>query len=96
MEVEKLLSGFFSNDVKNLEIPEYQCEDNLHKRLPSYQALQAILSISIWVTQASMSFSFFQNVFLAFTFHMTINILYWRKSKYWLLKKLLKASVIQS
>lgn len=47
MEVEKLLSGFFSNDVKKLEIPEYQCEDNLHKRLPSYQALQAILSISI-------------------------------------------------
>lgn len=47
MEVEKPLSGFFSNDVKKLEIPEYQCEDNLHKRLPSYQALQAILSINI-------------------------------------------------
>ena len=47
IEVEKLLRGFFSNDVKNLKIPEYQCEDNLHKRLPNYQALQAIISITI-------------------------------------------------
>ena len=29
--VAKTLNDFFSN-VKNFEIPEYQCEDNIHNR----------------------------------------------------------------
>ena len=33
----------FSSSVKNLEIPEYQCEDNLNSRLSSNPVLQAII-----------------------------------------------------
>ena len=36
-------NDFFSNIVKNLEIPEYQCENDLHNRLSSHPALQAIM-----------------------------------------------------
>ena len=42
-EVAKTFNDFFSNIVKNLKIPEYQCEDDLHNRLSSHPALQAIL-----------------------------------------------------
>ena len=43
-EVAKIFNEFFSNIVKNLEIPEYQCEDNnLHNRLSATPVLQAIL-----------------------------------------------------
>ena len=43
-EVAKIFNEFFSNIVKNLEIPEYQCEDNnLHNRLSDTPVLQAIL-----------------------------------------------------
>ena len=43
-EVAKIFKEFFSNIVKNLEIPEYQCEDNnLHNRLSATPVLQAIL-----------------------------------------------------
>ena len=41
--VIKTCNDFFSNIVKNLEIPEYQCEDDLPNRLSSHSALQAIL-----------------------------------------------------
>ena len=34
---------FFSNIVKNLKILEYQCENDLHSRLSSYPALQAVM-----------------------------------------------------
>ena len=43
-EVAKALNDFFSNIVKNLKIPQYRCEDDLHSnRLSSHPALQAIL-----------------------------------------------------
>ena len=42
-EVAKTFNDFFSNIVKNLKIPEYQWEDDLHNRLSSHPALQAIL-----------------------------------------------------
>ena len=42
-EVAKTFNHFFSNAVKNLKIPEYQCEDNLHTRLSSNPVLQAIM-----------------------------------------------------
>ena len=32
-EVAKTLNEFFSNIAQNLEVLEYQCEDNLHSRL---------------------------------------------------------------
>ena len=36
-------NDFFSNIVKNLKIPEYQCENDLCSILPSHHALQAIM-----------------------------------------------------
>lgn len=42
-EVVKTLNDIFTNIAKNLEFPEYQCEDNLHIRLSSHSALQAIV-----------------------------------------------------
>ena len=42
-EVAKKFNGFLSNIVKNLKISEYQCKDDLHNRLSSHPALQAIL-----------------------------------------------------
>ena len=42
-DVAKTFNEFFSNIVKNLEIPEYQCEDNLHIRLSSNPVLLAIM-----------------------------------------------------
>ena len=43
-EVAKIFNEFFSNIVKNLEVPEYQCEDNnLHNRLSATPVLQTIL-----------------------------------------------------
>ena len=42
-EVAKTFNGFFSNIVKNLEIPENQREDELRNRLSSHPVLQAIL-----------------------------------------------------
>ena len=35
--------NFFLNIVKNLKIPEYQCENDIHSRLSSYVALQTII-----------------------------------------------------
>ena len=64
-EVAKALNDFFSNIVKNLKIPQYRCEDDLHSnRLSSHPALQAILkyrnhlSISN-IQNSSQSFSSF-------------------------------------
>ena len=42
-DVAKTFNEFFSNIVKNLEIPEYQCEDNLHIRFSSNLVLHAIM-----------------------------------------------------
>ena len=42
-DVAKTFNEFFSNIVINLEIPEYQCEDNLHIRLSSNPVLHAIM-----------------------------------------------------
>ena len=42
-EVAKTFNNFFSNIVKNLNIPEYQCEDDIHVRLFCNPALQAIM-----------------------------------------------------
>ena len=42
IEVAKTFNEFFSNSVKNLEILEYQCEDNLHSRLSSNSVPQAL------------------------------------------------------
>ena len=42
-EVAKIFNHFFSNVVKNLKIPEYQFEDDLHNRLFTHPALQAML-----------------------------------------------------
>ena len=42
-EAAKTFNDFFSNIVKNLRIPEYLYEDNLHNRLSNHPALQAIL-----------------------------------------------------
>ena len=41
-EVAKTFNDFFSNTVKNLEIPEHKCENDLHNRLSSNLVLQAI------------------------------------------------------
>ena len=43
MEVAKTFNEFFSNIVKNPEIPEYKGEDDLHNRLSSNPVLQAIV-----------------------------------------------------
>ena len=42
-EMANTFNDFFSNIVKNLKIPEYQCENDLHNRLSSHPALQAIM-----------------------------------------------------
>ena len=42
-EVAKIFNDFFSKIVKNLEIPEYKCENDLHNRLSSNSVLQAII-----------------------------------------------------
>ena len=43
-EVAKIFNDFFSNIVTNLEISEYQCENNnLHNRLSATPVLQAML-----------------------------------------------------
>ena len=42
-EVAKTFNDFFLNIVKNLKIPEYQCEDDLDNRLSSHPALQTML-----------------------------------------------------
>ena len=34
---------FFSNIVKNLKIPEHQCENDLHSRLSNHPAFQATM-----------------------------------------------------
>ena len=41
IDVAKTFNEFVSNIVKNLDIPEYQCEDNLHFRLSSNPVLHA-------------------------------------------------------
>ena len=42
-EVAQNFNDFFSNIAKSLKIHEYQCEDDVHNRLSSHPALQAIL-----------------------------------------------------
>ena len=39
IEVAKFFNAFFSYTVKNLEIPEYQCEYDLHSTLSSNSVL---------------------------------------------------------
>ena len=46
IEVAKTFNVFFSNIVKNLEIQECQCEDNLDRRLSGNPVLQAIMKYS--------------------------------------------------
>ena len=41
-EMANTLNDFISNIVKNLKILEWQCENNLHSKLSSHPALQAI------------------------------------------------------
>ena len=68
----KTLNDIFSN-VKNFEIPEYQCEDNIHNRSSfSITSYNEVLGI----TQASLSFGVLRNVFQAFNLHMLIKMLY--------------------
>ena len=42
-EMANTFNDFFSNIVKNLNIPEYQCENDLHSKFSSHPALQAIM-----------------------------------------------------
>ena len=42
-EMANTFNDFFSNIVNNLEIPEYQYENDLHSRLPIHPALQALM-----------------------------------------------------
>ena len=42
-EMANTFNDFFSNIVNNLEIPEYQCENDLHSRLSIHPALQALM-----------------------------------------------------
>ena len=42
-EAANTFNNFFSNIVKNLKIPEYQCENGLHSRFSSHPALQATM-----------------------------------------------------
>ena len=42
-DAENTFNDFFSNIVKNLKIAEYQCENDLHSRLSTHPALQAIM-----------------------------------------------------
>ena len=60
---------FFSNIVKNLKIPEYQHEDDLHNRLSNHPALQAILKYrnhpsinNIWNSSQRFSSFYFLHV----------------------------------
>ena len=46
IEVAKTFNVFFSNIVKNLEIQECQCEDNLHSRLSGNPVPQTIMKYS--------------------------------------------------
>ena len=41
-EVANCLNDFFSNIVKNLEIPKYEVEDDLHLNMNSHPTLKAI------------------------------------------------------
>ena len=41
-EVANCLNNFFSNIVKNLEIPKYAVEDDLHLNMNSYSTLKAV------------------------------------------------------
>ena len=59
MEVAKPFNDFYSNIVKNLEISEYK--DDLHNRLSSNPALQAIQALTLFCS--------FLNVIQAFIFH---------------------------
>ena len=43
-EVAKTFNDFFSNIVKNLEIPEYKCEDDLHNQFSGSPVLQSIMN----------------------------------------------------
>ena len=43
-KVGKTFNEFFSNIVKNLEILEFKCEDDLHNQLSSNPVLQAIIN----------------------------------------------------
>ena len=42
-EVANCLNNFFSNIVKNLEIPKYHVEDDLHLNMNSHPTLKAVL-----------------------------------------------------
>ena len=68
-EKAKTLNDFFSNIVKNLKIPEYQHEDDLHNRLSNHPALQAILKYrnhpsinNIWNSSQRFSSFYFLHV----------------------------------
>ena len=75
----KSFNDFFSNIVKNLKIPKYQCKDDLYNSLSSHSVLQAIECIGI--TQASTTFGILHRDSQAFIFHKSIKILYSKKSE---------------
>ena len=86
-EVAKTFNDFFSNIVKNLKIKENQCEDNLHSRFYPVTQLYK-LYWSIGITQALTTFGIPHKGSQAFVFHMSIQILYSKKSEDWVLRKL--------
>ena len=68
-------NNFLLNIVKNLKIPEYQCENDLHSRLSNHPALQAIMKY-IGTTLALISFGISRKGILVFIFHKLKKILY--------------------
>ena len=73
-ELANTFNDFFSNIVKNLKIPEYQCENDLHSRLSSHYALQAIMKCRNHPS-INIIWHFSQGI-LVFIFHKLKKILY--------------------
>ena len=83
-EMANTFNDFFSNIVKNLKIPEYQCENDLHNRLSSHPALQAIMK---YRNHPSINIiRHFSQRYFSFYFHKLKKILYWKKSEDWVLR----------
>ena len=73
-EMANTFNDFFSNIVKNLKIPEYQCENDLHNRLSSHPALQAIMK---YRNHPSINIiRHFSQRYSSFIFHKLKKILY--------------------
>ena len=73
-EMANTFNDFFSNIVKNLKIPEYQCENDLHNRLSNHPALQAIMK---YRNHPSINtIRHFSQRYSSFIFHKLKKILY--------------------